>query len=64
MDFSEIILLPVYILIAVIIWRVLRLDAWLKPLIDEYRTPAALEKKVKELEERILKIEMESIRKE
>ena len=59
LGFSEIILLPVYILIAIIIWRVIRLDAWLKPLIEEYRTPIALEKKVKEIEERIEKIETE-----
>ena len=57
MDFSDIMMLPVYILVAIIIWRVLRLDAWLKPLIDEYRTPHALEEKVKELEARLAKIE-------
>lgn len=57
MNLSEIMLIPVYILVAVIIWKVIRLDAWLKPLINEYRTPTALERKVKDIEEGIEKIE-------
>lgn len=58
MSFGEsIIMVPVYLLIAIIIWRVIRLDAWLKPLIDEYRTPTALEGKVKDLEARLNDIE-------
>ena len=50
-------MIPVYLLIAIIIWRVIRLDAWLKSLIDVYRTPTALESKVKELESRLGELE-------
>ena len=57
MDLSEIVVIPVYVLLAIIVWRVVRLDAWLKPLIDEYRAPSALEKRVAELEERIQRFE-------
>jgi hypothetical protein len=59
-DSSQIILIPIYLLIALIIWRGIRVDAWLKPLIDEYRSPGSLEKKLADLEARLARLENQS----
>ena len=54
---EQIMILPIYIFIALIIWRVLRLDAWLRPLIDEYRSPGSLENRINEIEQRLERLE-------
>ena len=57
MEIQDIILIPVYVFIALLIIKILSLDAWIDWFLKLFKAPNYLERRVNDLEKRIADIE-------
>ncbi len=57
MEIQDIVLIPVYVFIALIIIKILRLDAWIDWFLKLFKVPNYLESRVNDIEKRIEDIE-------
>ena len=57
MQVSDIIMFPVYVFVALLIIKILHLDAWIDWFLKLFRMPNHLEKRVSNLEKRIEQLE-------
>ena len=57
MEIQDIVLIPVYVFIALLIIKILRLDAWIDWFLKLFKAPNYLESRVDAIEKRIEAIE-------
>jgi hypothetical protein len=57
MEIADIILIPVYVFVALLIIKILHIDAWIDWFLKIFKIPNYLERRVTELENRIKKLE-------
>ena len=57
MELQDIILFPVYVFIALLIIKILRLDTWIDWFLRLFKTPNYLEKRIVDIENRVKEIE-------
>lgn len=57
MQLNDIIMIPVYVFIALLIIKILHIDAWIDWFLKLFKVPNFLEKRVTDLENRISKLE-------
>lgn len=57
MELNDIILIPIYVFIALLIIKILHIDAWIDWFLKLFKIPNYLEKRVTNLENRVSKLE-------
>lgn len=57
MELQDIILIPIYVFIALLIIKILRIDAWIDWFLKLFKAPDHLEKKISNIEKRIIELE-------
>jgi hypothetical protein len=60
MQLNDIIMIPVYVFVALLIIKILHIDAWIDWFLKLFKIPNYLEKKVADLEKRISRLESKS----
>ncbi len=57
MEFKDMVLIPIYVFIALTIFKALNLDAWVDWFLKLFKAPNHLEKRISDIERRVAEIE-------